>query len=145
MKALSLLLPFVAACSLVGTTSLGGTSPSGSSSSSPSSPSSSPSSPASSSPTASNAGGGAKSYWSHEDLQTLRGLTVEQATAKAKSLGFTGWIRTQVSSEFIQGCAQNTVCEVDDSHGMGGGVSADDGMMLYTNKPLAIPSGPPPD
>ncbi|GEM_PF-7059884 len=79
--------------------------------------------------------GGTKSYWTHEDLQTLRGLTVEQATAKAKSQGFTGWIRTQVSSEFIEGCKPNTVCDVEDSHGSGGGTMADDGMMLYTNKP----------
>jgi hypothetical protein len=88
--------------------------------------------------------GESKSYWSHADLQTLRGLSVEQATAKAKSQGFTGWIRTQVSSEFIEGCKPSTVCAVEDSHGSGGGTSADDGMMLYTNKTIEIP-GPPSD
>lgn len=114
------------ACSLVkgthSSTIRGGSTPS----------STSDATPASSDTTSS---GGTKSYWTREDLQTLRGLTVEQATAKAKSQGFTGWIRTQVSSDFIEGCKQNTVCDVQDSHGMGGGTAADDGMMLYTNKP----------
>ncbi|CAN5905081.1 hypothetical protein BH11MYX2_BH11MYX2_04200 [soil metagenome] len=78
-----------------------------------------------------------------EDFASLKGLTIADATARAKKLCHTGKVNVLESGKFIEGCKAGTVCKAIDGRSIGGGMAFDQDMTLYTNKTLSI--APPPD
>ncbi|MEJ7599962.1 MAG: hypothetical protein WKG01_18795 [Kofleriaceae bacterium] len=92
---------------------------------------------------ASSSGARDRKHFMEEDFASLKGLTVDQAKARAKELGHTGTITVTVSDEFVEGCKAGTVCEAMDARLLGGRMLLDQPMVLYTNKTLEI--APPPD
>lgn len=143
MRALLLVtITMLAACPLQGThnATLGG----GSSST----PSSAPSSPAERErPVRAGEGENAapytKAYLEADEMKSLKGLTVDQAKARAKQLGHKGEVEVRKEDEFVEGCKPNTVCEVTGEMGSHTAAQLDRPLILYTNKTIEI--APPPD
>lgn len=79
--------------------------------------------------------------FTEEDFASLKGLTVDQAKARAKKLGHTGTFTVTQASDFIEGCKAGTVCKAIDGRSIGS-MMLDQPMTLYTNKTLSIA---PPD
>jgi len=77
------------------------------------------------------------------DFEQMPGMTVEQATKLAKSVGHDGPVRVETLRDFMQGCKENTVCKgSDERHGQSG-MSIHDPLILWVNPTLTI--APPPD
>lgn len=81
-------------------------------------------------------------YIEREQFHQLKGLTVEQATAKAKSFGHDGKVKVEEMDEFIEGCKPGTVCTATDERGSQIGMNVHDTLLLQTTKSLSI--APPP-
>ena len=79
-----------------------------------------------------------------EDFAALVGLTVEQATAKAKQLGHTGDISVHEEREFVAGCKAGTVCEATNKMGDTMQMSFEEPLLLSVNPTVTI-AAPPPD
>ena len=73
--------------------------------------------------------------FTQDDFASLKGLTVDQAKARAKQLGHTGTVT--VTELSIDDCKAGTVCEAV------GDMAFDRPMTLFTNTTLSI--APPPD
>ncbi len=79
-----------------------------------------------------------KVYLEADEIRSLRGLTVEQAKARAKKLGFTGKVEVRTEDEFVEGCKPATVCSATSETGSSTAIQLDRLMLLYTNKALDI-------
>jgi hypothetical protein len=77
------------------------------------------------------------------DFDQMPGMTVEQATKLAKSVGHDGPVRVEKLGEFMAGCKANTVCRGSDERGGQSGMSIHDPLILWVNPTLTI--APPPD
>lgn len=78
-------------------------------------------------------------------LETLHGMTPDQAKAQLKKLGHDGEVKLGVVTDsgggqtFIQACGVNKVCETSG----GSGISVHDDITLYLNPTLTIAPPPP--
>jgi len=77
------------------------------------------------------------------DFDQMPGMTVEQATKLAKSVGHDGPVRVEKLGDFMKGCKENTVCRGSDERGGQSGMSIHDPLLLWVNPTLSI--APPPD
>lgn len=75
-----------------------------------------------------------------EDFKALLGLTVEQATAKAKQLGHTGTVQLAETRRFVEGCKPDTVCAAEGP--MGDTMSFSDVLILSLNPKITIAAPP---
>lgn len=82
------------------------------------------------------------SFLSAEQLASLSGLTVGQATAKARSYGHDGKVEVVELDDFLAGCKPNTVCFASNERGGRQDVGIHETLLLRTNKTLSIT--PPP-
>jgi hypothetical protein len=87
----------------------------------------------------------APKYLENEQFHALRGLTVEQAKAKAKSFGHTGKVTVEEMDEFLDDCKPNTVCRATDERGGQQSMHAEEPLVLRTTKTLSIAAPPPSD
>lgn len=65
----------------------------------------------------------------------LVGLTIEDATKRAKAYGFTGRVEVMDLSEFDASCKAGTVCRVHSSYWY---LNQDHVMTLFKNKAIEI-------
>lgn len=126
MRAL-LLLSLLAGCSLITTHAS----------------SSAPSSPPDDRAVANGEDDGEKLFINRDQFHSLKGLTIEQAKAKAKSYGHDGKVKVEEMDEFVEGCKAGTVCTATDERGGQSGMSIHEDLLLQINKSLSI--APPPE
>ena len=84
-------------------------------------------------------------YIEDDQFTSLRGLTVEQAKAKAKAMGHTGPVKVEEMDEFLDDCKPNTVCRATDERGGQSGMHTYETLLLQTTKGLSIAAPPPAD
>lgn len=76
------------------------------------------------------------------EFESLAGLTIDAAKAKAKARGHLGEVRVVEEDYYREDCKANTVCKGTDAGGGMSGMGNKDMLILWTNKTVTI-SGPP--
>jgi len=77
------------------------------------------------------------------EFESLKGLPVADARARAKARGHTGEVKVEQVHDFIEGCKDGIVCYASDERGGQSGMGNDETLVLHINKTLSIAAPPP--
>jgi PASTA domain len=71
-------------------------------------------------------------------LESLRGLPIDAARARARQLGHDGPVVVKPRDRFLAGCGDGTVCAASAENGAEDGLGVHDVLVLWVNPGLAI-------